>query len=335
VNSSTFGRDWFIGAIEAHGSVRQCLQALCNELDFKKKFVLSLIDTLHKSEDSKVDDLTHLHQQVRQLRQTLSVRISLLSAERETPWFRRSLTHNVGPFTGAILQEPVFFFYDPKNTDRLKEQLGLSFNTAQNGPLDLWSQTGQKALEAGDHCLWTRLLSYNCRLKAHGSITLSSDLFSSKSHEPYTLNIEDVSDLSQLPYILESRPLRAFLLNIQTELRSIKALLQECFDILYNASTSFWSAQKKHQSANPQNKNQSFASNEKTHFAAPVKLLPIEQDSLRFMGFSTLPNQQDLRQKYRELAKKMHPDLHQGQDAAFKKLVESYQILQKKISKDI
>ena len=47
------------------------------------------------------------------------------------------------------------------------------------------------------------------------------------------------------------------------------------------------------------------------------------------MGFSTLPSMNELKKKYRELARAYHPDAG-GDEAKFKQLTESYSLLVKK-----
>jgi len=44
------------------------------------------------------------------------------------------------------------------------------------------------------------------------------------------------------------------------------------------------------------------------------------QDAKNFMGFDSLPTEQELKKKYRELAKKYHPDINGGDDADMQKL---------------
>ena len=57
----------------------------------------------------------------------------------------------------------------------------------------------------------------------------------------------------------------------------------------------------------------------------------LDSESLSFMGFSDFPTAGDLRRRYRELAKKWHPDLHAGNEEDFKKLNRAYRHLNAKI----
>lgn len=330
------GRDWFIGAIEANGSVRQCLQTLIGELDLKKSVVCSLINNLHSNDQSRTDDLTTLHNQCRQFQQTLSVRLSLLSPERETPWFRKSATHAVGPFTGSIFQDPVFFPYDLDHSTEVERSLVEAYEKSLLPPTAIWSKEGQKLFDRGDHCLWTRLLYYKKRFKSHCLLEIAPPPSSLSTKTPlFILNLENIDDSTPLPYVLESRPLRAFLLNIHNELRTIKGILDQNFHLLYESSGSFWAKQKNRPPKANFDPSYFFSKESNSFPSKPLGLLPRERDSLKFMGFNELPNAAELRKKYRELAKKLHPDVQQGQDHSFKKLVESYKILQKKISFDI
>jgi hypothetical protein len=58
------------------------------------------------------------------------------------------------------------------------------------------------------------------------------------------------------------------------------------------------------------------------------------QEAKVFFGFETIPTEQELKKKYRELAKKYHPDINGGDDADMQKLNHYRDILTKSISKD-
>jgi len=58
------------------------------------------------------------------------------------------------------------------------------------------------------------------------------------------------------------------------------------------------------------------------------------QEAKVFFGFENLPTEQELKKKYRELAKKYHPDINGGDDADMQKLNHCRDILAKSISKD-
>lgn len=350
MNTSYLGRDWFIGAIEANGTVHQCLQKLADELDFKKTFVQELMLILHKDKESKLDDISLLHQQCRQLLQTLSVRLSLLSPERETAWFRRSISPPAGPFTPSVFQDPVFFSYDFKTSEPLEKALVSAFEKSEAPPTELWTGQARESAIKGEHCLWTRLLTYNHRLKHHSHLNIPMGSLTGAHQESLQINLEKIDESTILPGILESRPLRAFLMNIQGELKSIRSVVNQCFQCLHHGSSQLWSFQRKVKKTaadpgrftNPreippqdrdQKQRQQTQGDSQDHES--LFLLARERDCLRFMGFDYLPSIFELRKKYRELAKKMHPDIHPGQDQSFKRLVESYKILQKKISIDL
>jgi len=58
------------------------------------------------------------------------------------------------------------------------------------------------------------------------------------------------------------------------------------------------------------------------------------QEAKVFFGFENLPTEQELKKKYRELAKKYHPDINGGDDADMQKLNHFRDVLTKSISKD-
>ena len=58
------------------------------------------------------------------------------------------------------------------------------------------------------------------------------------------------------------------------------------------------------------------------------------QEAKVFFGFDEMPTEQELKKKYRELAKKYHPDINGGDDADMQKLNHFRDVLLKSISKD-
>ena len=58
------------------------------------------------------------------------------------------------------------------------------------------------------------------------------------------------------------------------------------------------------------------------------------QEAKVFFGFESMPNEQELKKKYRELAKKYHPDINGGDDADMQKLNHYRDVLTNSISKD-
>ncbi|RDX34150.1 J domain-containing protein [Arcobacter sp. HD9-500m-PIT-SAG03] len=58
------------------------------------------------------------------------------------------------------------------------------------------------------------------------------------------------------------------------------------------------------------------------------------QEAKVFFGFENLPTEQELKKKYRELAKKYHPDINGGDDANMQKLNHYRDVLVKSMTKD-
>lgn len=57
------------------------------------------------------------------------------------------------------------------------------------------------------------------------------------------------------------------------------------------------------------------------------------QDAKDFFGFTDTPTEQELKKKYRELAKKYHPDINGGEDVMMQKLNHYRDILVKSVKK--
>ena len=131
--------------------------------------------------------------------------------------------------------------------------------------------------------------------------------------------------------------LKAFLRNVRSEVLSIHARLENLFEILWSASEKFWAYQKLEQSkhsgfkkfaADATSMRDAFKKRrqETTKPSSNPTKMSKEQTALQMMGFATLPSMDDLKKKYRELARTLHPDAG-GDEAKFKDLTESYTYL--------
>jgi hypothetical protein len=243
-----------------------------------------------------------------------------LRPERPQAWFRAPSVTTAGPFSSSVINEPVFAPFDAAQSDKLKLEI-----------IKCWEASSHKIYNFQDNsaCLWRTLLTLKweheliCRLKP--------------PHDNLRLDILP----DNLPEKFESRALRAFLINVRNEISAIRIRLDSCFDQLMETSERFWEYQKKHNPVVENNARRSQSNPAADSVREEMRkrrattqaqfLTPVDLNALKFMGFKDLPSQVELRQRYIELAKKLHPDRFGGEDQSFKELSVSYNHLLERV----
>lgn len=307
-------RDWFVAAIECDGSVSHCLAAVLSELEQRANLVRALQKSIGEKISGGPDTVTDIGQRIKTLENTLRFRLSILSPERKGAWFRPGSTMG-GPFSGSLLNEPVFSMYDDAHHGRMRK--GVSECWEKRNLLDY-------PFRATEQSLWKVLLTLNFELE---SLDKFNPSFSRLSELP-----------ENLPNLLESRSLRAFLINVRAELISHRARLTQCYYQLLEASERFWqhhatAASRKTGATRDEDPQSAFHSSFKQRRTAttprPSLKTSSDLEALRFMGFPDYPNPDDLKQRYHSLAMEMHPDRPGGNEQRFKLLNRSYKHLAK------
>jgi len=306
-------RDWFLPAIESNADVGGCLDAVISELNSRAQFIHLIKSNLDQKLPNGADTITNLGLKLKGLENTLRFRLGILRPERPQAWFRAPTVTTTGPFSSSVINEPVFAPFDVGQSDKLKLEI-----------IKCWEASSHKIYNFQDNstCLWRTLLSLKweheliCRLKP-----------------PYeNLRLDVLPDF--LPEKFESRALRAFLINVRVEISAIRLRLNSCFDQLLETSVRFWDFQKKHapdadigsrrSQSNPAADSVREEMRKRRATSQAQFLTPVDLNALKFMGFKDLPNHTELRQRYIELAKKLHPDRFGGEDQSFKQLSVSY-----------
>lgn len=318
-------RDWFLAAIESDGTVSDSLSAVLRELERRVDFVKGLKRNLELTGARGLDAITDLGQRIRSLENTLRFRLGILRPERPAAWFRAPAATTTGPFSGAVLEEPVFAPYDAADVATVR--LGLEA---------AWRDRTAKSLPFKDQspCLWRTLLGYAELLERIATLP-----------EPFTgLRMDRLPD--GLPAELESRALRAFLINVRNEVLSARDRLEDCHRQLHEASEKFWSTQTEADQSRGSGRSESRERSRPSSAADSVReefkrrrttpqvrrlLTPVDMDALRFMGFEDLPSSADLRHRYLTMARQLHPDLHGGSDHRFKSLTRAYEHLSERV----
>lgn len=313
-------KDWFAPAILADGHVADSLDQLLLDLDTKQAFAKALRFNLWDLSRTKGrDSLTALKQELKDFERTLSFRLGMLSPQREAPWFRPLIGDKFGPFQSSMFKEPMLGKYDVERIDAVRDAITTAWTKAD--PDILYFNDGASTL-------WHRLI----QLHAHWH-----ELMDLQVHER-ELRLDHLPD--DLPAPLESRLLRAFLVNVRSEALNTKHMLGQLYEKLLSACDSLWAAQKeKHatKSSNPYHTTAERVRAEMRERRQSAKAKPIisinEMQALRFMGFGELPDETLLKKRYKELAMRMHPDTSGGSEESFKMLTKAYQDLSLRISR--
>ena len=304
-------QDWFLGAIKADGTVDDCLEAVRRELEAKSSFLIGLKQVMAPRRKGGLDAVSELAARIKALENTLRFRLGILRADRPVTWFRAPVTTTSGPFSSALLDEPVFAPYDSRDLERVKAALNHLWQERRADPCPFESEIP---------CLWRTLLTLNAELS-----TLT------KLPAPYAyLSLESLPD--DLPPILESRSLRAFLLNVRNEVLSARARLATCHRDLRTKSEELWVVQASVEPRlrRPQGQTQAHAESVREEMRRRREnrrlfmMNAADQRALSYLGFEQLPSADDLRRRYLELAKKLHPDRSGGDGDAFKELASAY-----------
>lgn len=310
-------RDWFLAAIESNGTVAESLTAVLTELETRAGFITVLKLALSGRNPKGIDAISELGQKVKGLENTLRFRLGILRPERAQAWFRAPAATSTGPFSSTLLEEPVFAPYDPADTERVRVALSDCYRLRTTESLPFKDQSS---------CLWRTLLSYAEDLAAI-----------SKLAGPFEgLDLAELPD--GLPSGLESRALRAFLMNVRAEVVASRERLDACYRQLWETSEKLWAHQLEEQKRKrakegqerPRVKNAAADAMreelKKRRAADALKplLTPADLDAMKFMGFEDLPSGEMLRHRYLAMAKRLHPDRQGGSDYAFKILSTAY-----------
>lgn len=311
--------DWFGPAVIESGSVGHCLGAVETLLNERLLLVRQINNALVPKENGSLDSLTLFGRKIAPLEQTILSRIEILRPENVQSWFRVPAACAKGPFQSEQLSLSVFGKFSLQDIDQVKRSIRESWIRKDLGSL-FFEKSGN---------LWSELIKV--RAEFYKVITLDEN-----DPDLTLLNLpEEIK-----PELLTSS-LKAFLRNVRAEVLSLNKRLENLFEILWASSDKFWEYQKNNkENFKAKRSYQEDASRVRDAFrkrrekVTASKPLSKEQAALSLMGFSTLPSMDDLKRKYRELARKFHPDAG-GDEVKFKQLTESYALLSHKISNQV
>jgi len=314
--------DWFAPAIAKSGTVGDCLDYVIDDLSARHDLIAAIKKNLWEpGRKGDVDALTALGQKVRDLENTLRFRLEMLSPQREAAWFRPLVSEKFGPFQATLLREPVFGRYEFSACGDIKERLRKCWD-ASSWPGGIFQNN--------EPSLWTHLLNLKAQWNEIMTLNVHGDLKGAR--------LDQLPD--DLPAMFASRFFQAFLLNVRNEAWGSKARLQECFQTLWTASERLWEVQQKRTAKLPPPKPPPEAEELRAEFrqrrqaAKRTPRTASESEALRFLGFNDIPSTGNLKKRYLQLAKRMHPDCQGGSEEAFKMLNKAYNHLAERLTNE-
>ncbi|MBQ49950.1 MAG: hypothetical protein CMP10_21400 [Zetaproteobacteria bacterium] len=317
-NNSPMPKDWFVDAIgegiTVENSLRNAIKTEEKRVSFLKSLQVNLCTYRGKSSDS----ITELSRRVNDLDVTLNFRIGLLNPVRSGAWFRESMSSQAGPFTTRVLSEPVFAPFESHQVEGMKNIIRQSWNSGKMKMLPFTKQ---------GPCLWLTLLELNQCWESLAKLDSPWQNFR-------------LDEVGVLPEELQSPYLEIYLHNVEKNIKSVKVELDACFNLLWKASSEFWDhfAKKNNYRSSARStheQRQKFKERRKSysHRSHATRYNYGHDDSaLKFMEFAELPSLDQLKKRYRDLARVMHPDLAGGNGDAFNELHRSYTYLYQKIT---
>lgn len=324
--------DWFLPAIVSNGDVRECLNEVIKSEQFRIQFVSILQTNLCAYKGKSSDSITELRSRVLQLKNTLNFRLGMLTPERHGAWFRESFRPKSGPFASTILSEPIFANYDATQVDHLQHTIAES-----------WRERRLKAMPftPSGPCIWLILLDLN---QLHEQMLTMGRPFQD-------LRLDQLPD--QLPPSLATPSLIAFLNKVREAIIQARVELDECYELLWPASQKLWDWQRRQQQTQKAQQTQQTIRHERVKSTTYQKTAddirhqfrerrsqvkrqtiytPADLTALRFMKFEEMPDREDLRKRYLEMARTLHPDKQGGNEDQFKQLTRSYAHLNQRVN---
>ncbi len=306
--------DWFASVMTYKGSVNDALESAKESLIARIDFV-SALQVAFGDCSAGSDNVTDLLEDVEAFEKTLDFRLSSLSSKNEGSWFRSGVTNKIGPFGTKIDESPVFTLYDKREASELRRQLNIAF---ENGDCSV------KAMRDGVS-LWTKLLDLNSKYKRITTVNWRDQVY----------RLDCLPD--GLDGVIVSSGVTGFLLNVRGVVLKTRKSLDQSFKRLYRSSNELWtrqasSTQQFDQSAKKKYHNQARRvrddmSERRKAMKSNLTVSIIEKEALRFMSLDVGVSEEEIKRRYREMAKKLHPDCDGGSPEKFRYLNKMYKRL--------
>ncbi len=313
--------DWFEPALQHAASLPLALdRVLCIE-ESKLQFARCLRVALCNPVPHGLDRIAALAQDIRLLQQTFQHRLGILAIDRPQAWFRHSSTAERGPFAVAVYEEPIFSKFDESRAVAVRHLLP-----------ELWRNRQITCNEYDPaSSLWGRLLQLNRRLEQINQLPA-----------PFSdVRLDELPEA--VPDELQTPALSRFGNQIAQRMKSCQKELEHCYEQLWSRSESFLYAlhiqylsnkarQQQHpkdsrqQQQNPRDSQQQHRQGARPEPPKGPSVPSQVSEAMLFMEFPALPNFEDLRQRYRVMAHRLHPD-RGGSEDRFKLLTLHYKKL--------
>lgn len=287
--------DWFLPAVTTAGSVDAGLKAVVDAEEQRLLFAKCLRHSLCFANPSRLDRISQLKIDLASLKKTLDHRLGMLRVDMAGAWFRESFPSQLGPFSSEVSLAPML----PQIAPHLARK-------ARNEIVNLWEtrHASSDLLPHGGY-LWSRLLSCNARWAAINQMT-----------EPFAdLRLDELPEA--LPDILATTSLNAYLKRVAEAMKVTRSELNVAFHDFFKSTEDFLLGYYRRPSsaARPEQRRQGAIA-----------------DSLRFMNFTGTPSSRELKKRYFELAKKLHPDAAGGDSQRFQMLTSHYKRILKNLN---
>lgn len=296
-------QDWFQLAFETKGTLESCLDVVAEDLVLKLEFLNSIRKNLTTKEGNS-DRLSELLLTVLKMEYSLSYRLGLLHSSNLGGWFKAFQFPLSQPFKSDIFKEAIFSPFFKDSIPTLKSQIRKSYEDGTIYPIPFTDK---------EPCLWLKLLELNKEFKYINEIYILK--------EKFTLTQSPLL----IPSSIASEKVILFLKRLSLKSIEIKGIIETCYKLLWDSSIIFWNHLETKPNFNGQKSNKSYKK-----APPPPKPYPHMTDThLRTLNFLTLPNKVQLRSRYLEMAKQVHPDITGGPDEEFKILYKSFRFLEK------
>ncbi len=312
-------RDWFAPVVGEGLSVVQSLEVLDTDLNRRLAFVRCMRHSLW-DQNAQVDSLSSLKMRAERVTHTLNARLGIMDPSRPAAWFRPASTGSFGIFTRDMIADPMLPSYDVRELDRVEENVRRAWaDRAEN--VRGWPVTPS---------VWGRLFALNHEFDAR-----------MKFAEPFAgIRLDTLPE--KLPEDLSTPVLRGYLTNVRANLAEVRQMLDGIFGRIFLASEKMWLHQRKlaksePQPAGPQQWAEARRIRDDLRARREAQRTTYRYSNtisaaLEALRLDRMPSdEQELRRRYLELARELHPDRNEGRDDEFKQIAQAYDILCKAV----
>lgn len=314
--------DWFVSATQPDVSLSAGLESVHSQLVRKQQFIEALRENLCGDQKHELSTIHSLSRLAKQLDDSLQFRLGLLRPEREAAWFRPAASDAWGPFQSSMLRDAVLPQYNAED-----------FKKFRNFVTCAW----RDRLPLTASFLKTKQSLMHTLLEANAQWARLAQLPDPFSH------VNLVQDNQQTLNELSSPSLIVYLKQVRAALMQVRDHLDRIFAELLRRCEQLWSFQeqlleqqdaiRKQRSRNDQARQWRSEFRQRRQGASMKSSAAKYRAALKCLGFEKEPEPDELRSRYRQLAKRWHPDLNDGDDTVFKDVSAAYRLIQQHVGR--